>query len=131
MKLSELRPCDNCGGQILSSERRFFFVVRVSQAMADEKAMRSTGGLLQMFGGITNPGALAVAEVFSPDDEVVRVLSDEMPEAQTELILCMGCLGKDLNLMVLVDHRQLEEAKEEVPVQPSADAEPRIIRGDG
>jgi hypothetical protein len=110
MKLSELRPCDNCGGRIIGAERRFFFVVRVSQAMVNEKAMRSTGGLLQMFGGIQNPGALSVAEVFSPDDEVVRILSDEMPEAQTELILCMECLGKEVNLMALVEHRQIEEA---------------------
>jgi len=110
MKLSELRPCDKCGGRIIDGERRFFFVVRVSQAMVNEKAMRSTGGLLQMFGGIENPGALGVAEVFSPDDEVVRVLSDEASEAQTELFLCMECLGKDLNLMALTEHRQIEEA---------------------
>jgi hypothetical protein len=84
MKLSELRPCDNCGGQV----QPFFYVLRYSIALFKPTATRQTLGLMQMFNG-----ALALAEAMSPEPEVVTVAMDD-PESKAlmvELRLCQEC----------------------------------------
>lgn len=99
MKLSEIRPCDNCGGKIAP----LFYVLRISQAMF----MPSTNevlGLTQCF-----RGALALAEAMAPEPEVVMVLGDEDKALQTELFICQECLTmKALDLAALMERRGVD-----------------------
>lgn len=88
MKLTELRPCDKCGGQLTPT----WYVIRLSQCMLDAKATNETLGLSQMFGG-----NIALAEVMgSCAEEAVIILGDRMPSMWTELLVCQSCvLGMD------------------------------------
>lgn len=102
MKLSELRPCDNCGQKIAP----LFYVARVSQAMV-MPAANQVLGMTQYFNG-----NLALAEMFAPEDEVVKVFGEEKKELMDELLLCSDCAcEKYLNLLVLVEKRN--QAKSE------------------
>lgn len=96
MKLSDLRPCDNCGGKIAPA----FYVVRISQAFI-MPAARQTLGLMEMF-----HGNLGLAEVFTPDPDAVKVVGDEEKSLMTELLLCQNCrlMGK-VDLVVLGERR--------------------------
>lgn len=82
MKLSQLRPCDKCGGSINPT----FYVVRSSQAMILANHANTVMGLSQMF-----RGNLALAEAMAPQPEVVVVLGDEDKNLQNEIILCQRC----------------------------------------
>ncbi len=112
MKLSEIRPCDNCGGKIVP----VFQVIRFSPAVFDRQAVNETLGLAQFFGG--GPGALTLAQVMGPQGDVVYVgMDDEDKELSagvtTELFLCQDCYRKDINLAELAKKRTraLEEKK--------------------
>jgi hypothetical protein len=97
MKMSELRPCDNCGGVIAP----MFYVVRFSIALFKKQAVNEVMGMTQYFGG-----ALDLAEMFVGDDEVVRVAMDdqETKMLRTELYICQECyLMKPLHLAVLAE----------------------------
>ncbi len=105
MKLSELRPCDNCGGQIAP----MFYLVRISHAMIDAKVANEVLGLTQMF-----QGHLHLAEVMGarPDDAVM-ILGEKDPDMWTELILCQNCsLLSNLNIGVLMEGRAEAENKQ-------------------
>lgn len=86
MKGSELRPCDGCGGSLLVPHMTQFYVVNSSAAMIDQRAMQQTGGLAMMFGGAT-----ALAEMFSPNPEIVMVLGEKDPALMTEMLICFNC----------------------------------------
>jgi len=108
MKLSELRPCDCCGGKLIP----MFHIIEVRTALFDSRAGRQTGGLLEYFGGLNNPGALAIAECMSPDADVVKVPS----ELKVELILCNKCYldpPRGSDLCILVENRQRKTQEEE------------------
>jgi hypothetical protein len=79
MKLTELRPCDNCGGPIAPT----FYVVSIDQALVHPKAANEVLGLNQMFGG----HALQLAEVMAPDAEAVKMV----PGGPTKIYLCIAC----------------------------------------
>lgn len=97
MKLSEIRPCDNCGGAIAPN----FYVVDVSLAMLKPQATNQVLGLVQMFGG-----SLALAEAMSPDAEAALVMGDEDRTLRTRLVLCTECLaGRPANIGQLVGGR--------------------------
>lgn len=105
MKLSEIRPCDNCGGKVAPQ----FYLVRGTLALFSPQAANATLGLTQMFGG-----ALALAEAMSPDPEVVKLASDHDKSLQSELFLCQTCYMGDVNLALLNDKRaDAEERKRE------------------
>ena len=100
MKLSEIRPCDNCGGQIVP----LFYVARVSLAMFMSQESNHVIGMAQMFGGLTRPGVLAVAEAMAPEADCIKILGDEEQGLMTEIILCQECHSmKDLNLAMLAE----------------------------
>jgi hypothetical protein len=104
MKLSEIRPCDACGGTIVP----MFYVLRLSMAMFKPQAVNTTMGLMQMFGG-----NLALAEVMSSQPDAVTVMGDENPELMTEIIICQECLlGKPLDMALLLDKVQTNEKKD-------------------
>lgn len=83
MKLSELRPCDHCGGPLPP----IWYIVRASQAMLDKTATNATLGLAQMFGG-----SLTLAEAMgSRPEEAVLVMGDKIPGLWIEIFLCQNC----------------------------------------
>lgn len=106
MKLSELRPCDNCGGKIAPA----FFIVRISQALVLPSAQQSVG-LMMMF-----RGNLKLAEAMSPNPDAVMVFGDQDKSLMTELIICQGCYpaGK-IDLVRLAECRNEVVAAKESP----------------
>lgn len=94
MKLSNLRPCDNCGGKIAP----LFYVVRTSIAVINPDAANETLGLTQMF-----RGSLSLAEAFSSKPDAVKIGGDENKELMSEIFLCQNCYFGDVNVAVLVE----------------------------
>lgn len=90
MKLSDLRPCDGCGGSVAP----VFYVLRVSTAVVSPDAAHQVLGLRQMFGG-----SLALAEVFAPAEPVVQV------DGETEIRLCVQCYCGERCIGALVEQR--------------------------
>lgn len=112
MKLSDVRPCDNCGKGL--APHGFFYVLRVSYAFIAPKAFNATMGLTQMFGG-----AVRLAQAMSPDPEVIKIAGDENPELMTELLLCQDCvLMQDLSIAYLMEKRNI--ARREPPAKDGA-----------
>ena len=106
IKLSEVRPCDNCGKQIAP----FFIHIQLRRAVFNRQNTNAVLGLMQMWGN--QPRALGIAEVMAPGaDEAVEV-ADE-PNLITTLYLCNGCFLGDVNLAVLEEKRGDAEAKHE------------------
>ncbi len=106
MKLSEVRPCDKCGGKIAP----VFYVIRFSQALFTPAAQR-TLGMIQYMGG-----NLALGEMFAAEaDDAVLVMGDKQKELMVELIICQPCfLGGSLDLASLWEKRndQIERETE-------------------
>lgn len=102
MKLSELRPCDKCGGKIAP----VFYVVRVSLAVVTPAA-NTTLGLNQMF-----HGNLALAEVFTSEPHPVKVAGDEDLNLMTELFICQNCYVGEVNLAMLAEVRNAAAGEE-------------------
>lgn len=98
MKLSDLRPCDGCGGSVAP----VFYILRVSLAAINTTAANQTLGLRQMFGG-----NMALAEAFSPSEPVMQV------EGDTEIRLCIQCYCGEQCVGALVEQRNI--AREEPP----------------
>lgn len=110
MKLSELKPCAICKGKIVP----VWYVVRISQAMLKPSAANSTLGLVQHFGGLGNPGALAVAEAMSPEPDCVMIFGDAEPSLMTEVTICQNCfLMGELNLAMLMESVRATDDPEE------------------
>ncbi len=87
MKISELRPCIVCGGNIVP----LFYLVRISAAIVLPKAAHQIIELTEIMGGMENRGALHVAESLAPDADCVKILGDEEPELLTQLCVCQEC----------------------------------------
>ena len=104
MKISDLRPCDACGGSISPQ----FYVVRFSIAIFKPRETFLNAGMTLHFG-------LALAEALSPDPDVVTVAMDE-PEYKklmVELFLCQHCyMMEKFNLAVLAQKRVMEIEKQ-------------------
>lgn len=99
MKLSEIRPCDSCGGKIAP----VFYVIRMSPAVVNSSAVNQILGLNQYFGG----NALDLAEAMSPEPEVVKIAMDEKEHKQltVELRICQDCYIKPISLAQLAEKR--------------------------
>ena len=95
MKLSNLRPCDNCGGAFKGG---IFNVVRTSLAFVSPKAANQVLGLNQYFGG-----ALGLAEAMAPEPDAVKIAMDEDKTLMTEILLCQECFMSDLNYAILAE----------------------------
>jgi len=98
MKLSEIRPCDACGGRIAPA----FYVARFSIAVFKPQATNQVLGLTQCWGG-----SLALAEVFAPTVDAVAVAMDEEDhkELMEEVFLCCDCVVRPVTLMELAEKR--------------------------
>lgn len=118
IKLSEIRPCDNCGGQIVPLCR----VVDVRMCLLNTRNANSVLGMMQMAGWHGSAG-LAIAEAMAPGADAAFEVLDEEP-ATTRLFICSTCWLKELDLVVLVEaeHERQEknEAKNEATKQIEA-----------
>lgn len=76
MKLSELRPCDACGGELPP----VFATIKAARYLVAPQAVNQVMSLRQMFGG-----NLLLAEAMSPVDSVTDRLDEK------ELVLCQSC----------------------------------------
>lgn len=108
MKVSELRPCDKCGGKIYPA----FHVVRTSLALIKPQAVNQFMGMHQFFGGRA-PAALV--ENFSPESaDAVIVAGDDDPVLMNEFFICSDCfLGGSLDLARLMEKRNDAEKRKE------------------
>jgi len=103
MKLSDLRPCDSCGGPISPQ----FHVVRYSIALIKPQVNQVAAMTLYF-------GSLALGELFSPEDNVVTVAmdEDEFKKLAIELLICQECYLKGgINLALLAEKRLSEIQK--------------------
>jgi hypothetical protein len=99
MKLSELRPCDVCGGKLAPS----FYVLRMSIALISPTPTNQVLGLAQYF-----QGNLGLAEVFAPEsDQAVVVAMDEKEHTglMQEFFVCTTCYMAPICLAELVEKR--------------------------
>jgi len=105
VKLSELKPCAQCGGKITP----IWYVVRISQAMIKPQSGNQVLGLMQILGG-----SLALAETMAPEADCVLVMGDQEPSLLTELHICQDCiLMGHQNLALLMESAsQSEQPKE-------------------
>lgn len=99
MKLSQVRPCDNCGQKIAP----IFYVLRISQAMFLQTQTNQILGMAQYF-----QGALGLAEIMSSDAEAVMIFGEKDPTLMDELFLCQNCQMSELNLAALLEKRNQE-----------------------
>lgn len=98
IKLSELRPCDNCGGRIAP----IFHHVQIRHAIINPRNANSVLGMMLMCGWGQSGQSLAVAEAMAPGaDNAAEVLSE--PDATVTLYLCPKCVSEDVNLAVLME----------------------------
>ena len=97
-KLTELRPCDNCGGSITP----VFYKVEIQTSGIDLQATRRNLGLAAFFGG--GGAGLALASAMGDGDEVVKHVGEPV-----QLVLCTNCYcgisAEPCNLAVLADQR--------------------------
>jgi len=94
MKLSEIRPCDNCGGPLVP----IFYVVRSSIAVFNPDATNEMLGLTRMF-----HGSLALAEIMGSKPDAVKIGGDEEENLLIEIYLCQACYIGDVNLALLAE----------------------------
>lgn len=87
MKAREIQPCAICHKHPLQADLPAitFHIVTFDRALLDAQAARSTLGLAMHFG----PQAAALADVLSPDPEVVKV----HPEFRVTATLCEACMA--------------------------------------
>jgi len=109
MRLSDLRPCDKCGGKIAPS----FYVLRFSIALFNRNATNQVLGMAQVM-----VGNLGLAEMFSPDsDDAVTVAMDSKQHKilMDEVFLCQSCYMRPINLAELAEkvNTRKEEQDEE------------------
>lgn len=103
MKLSQLHPCDNCGGKIGPQ----FYVIRASLAFIKPVSLQQHLGLTMMMGG-----SVALAEIFAPDDDVAVVAGDQEPVLMSEIILCQDCaMMKEHNIIMLMEKAASRELR--------------------
>lgn len=108
MKISDLKPCAVCKGKIVP----IWYVIRISQAILNPGAARSTLGLVQHFGGIEKAGALAIAEAMSPEPDCVMIFGDKDAGLMTEIFVCQKCfLHEPLDMAVLMEAAREKEAE--------------------
>lgn len=95
MKLSDLRPCDNCGSAFKGG---IFHVVRESLAIVNLNRAQQFIGMTQFFNG-----SQALASVFTDSADAVTVAGDKDKQLTTEVFLCQDCFMTPLNMAILFE----------------------------
>lgn len=108
--LRDLRPCDSCGQP---HRNGMFYVLRYSLAVVNVNAVNEFAGMDRFFGG---RASFALVENFVPSaNQAIRVAMDD-PETKalmTELVVCMDCYLKPLDLPLLAEQRNAARAMAE------------------
>lgn len=100
-KLTDLRPCDACGGPVGLQ----FYTVRLSLTLVKADAVNQFMGMHQFFGG---RASIPLIENFAPAAaEAVVVAGDRDPSLMTECVICQGCyLDAPIDLALLTEKRR-------------------------
>jgi len=94
MKLSDLRPCDNCNGKLAP----IFYILKMSVAVINPTKTNQTLGLAQQF-----QGNLVLAEVMGVGGEIA-IGSETNPELEEIILLCNDCRNiKEISLGLLAE----------------------------
>lgn len=96
MKLTDMRPCDNCGSIY---EIGMFYVLHISLAVFKPDAVNQVMGLYRYFQG----QAIHLAEMFAPDPDIVIIAGEEDPVMWTRIFLCQDCFMGEVRLAHLVE----------------------------
>ena len=100
MRLSELRPCDNCGGKLTGEEGRniTFYIIRFTMAVFNPNAINQVMGMHQYFQG----KAFALAEVMAPEsDHAVNLVAEQEGGKWVELLICFDCAAGTKQFVLL------------------------------
>lgn len=100
MKLSELRPCDFCGGPVGLCFR--FIEVRVAVVRPD--AARQVMGL-----SVAHGFPIGLAEEFAPEADRAVAHSEELTD---KLFCCTECYCKPLDIARVIEKRNAHHAAE-------------------
>jgi len=110
MKLSELRPCDNCGGKIAP----IFYVLRISPAVINMRDAHQGVALGEAFGF-----PLELVEGMGMSGEIGTIAMDEKKDSgkqiMTEIWICQECHMQPINIAEIVErvserkHDKVEE----------------------
>ena len=97
LKLSEIRPCDFCGGQLRGGVFRSLIV---GYGAVNPQKANQVLGLTQMF-----QGHIGLAEMFAPHAEEVITITDreEFPELSTLLFVCTECFSRPLEVAIALE----------------------------
>jgi hypothetical protein len=93
MKLSEIRPCDQCQRPL----RTGAYAIDMSLLIVNPaKAAQAIGlGLLV--------GSMELADVMGSPDDVIVVAGDKEPSLRTRLLICQDCALEPLDLALLLE----------------------------
>lgn len=83
---SRIRMSDKCQGKIGPT----FYIVKISTAVVDYAAVNRFSGLAQYFGGNSS-----LADVFSPDESLEKVLNGNDANQWPETVICLDCFAND------------------------------------
>jgi hypothetical protein len=108
MKVSDLRPCDKCGGKIAP----LFYRVRFTQALINPDAVNQFVGMHRFFGG---KASAALVENFAPaSTDAVLFFGDKDRSLEVELLICNDCfLNGGIDLAMLSEKRNAGRSVEE------------------
>lgn len=115
-KLTDLRPCDHCGGPLTGG---LFHVLRFSLAVVKAQAVNEFAGMARFFGG---RASAAVVMNFAPAAADAIVVAMDQPDSRalmTEVVLCNRCYCDDVNLAVLAEKRAAAIAVTDTPTAPA------------
>lgn len=79
---ARIRPCEKCGGPIGPD----FYVIKMSQVVVDYDAVSRYQGLALYFKN------LELADVFTPDVTLSKVVSGPDANRWQELVICRDCM---------------------------------------
>lgn len=80
-KLSDLRPCDRCGGPVNPT----FYVVDVATMVVNQTRVREHVGLATLLGGGSRASEIALAMGTGESDDCIGILS------KATVVLCVAC----------------------------------------
>lgn len=101
IKLSEIRPCDFCGGQIAP----IFRILDIKMAVFNGRNVNSVLGTARILGG-----SLGLAEVMAPGaDSPVEVCEDH--ELNDRLFACQMCMCHPLDVARALEKRNAAAAR--------------------
>lgn len=116
-KLTDLRPCDRCGGPVGFQ----FYTVRTSLTFVKLQAVQQFAGMHMFFGG---RASAALIENFAPEAaDAVIVAGDQEPKLMTEFVICSGCyLDHPIDLPMLTEQRNAARRSSERDSVAAADS---------